>query len=143
MIAVKKVETKEELQAVHHIRREVFVVEQHCPEDIEWEYEEESFHYLATVNGTPAGTARWRETQKGIKLERFAVLMPYRSSGVGRALLQYLLQQLPDNAPSIYLHAQLTAKPFYLKNGFAPVGEHFWEADIEHVKMVYGQSNQK
>jgi predicted GNAT family N-acyltransferase len=36
-----------------------------------------------------------------------------------------------------YLHAQLPAKNFYFRHGFKPKGEHFWEADIEHVKMEF------
>lgn len=111
--------------------------EQHCPEDIEWEFEDESKHFLATVNGVPAGTARWRETDKGIKLERFAVLKPYRNSGTGAALLKAILLDVPDDGRKVYLHAQITAEGFYARHGFRPEGPHFYEADIEHVKMVW------
>ncbi len=137
MINVFPIQTKEDLHASHAIRKEVFVVEQNCPEDIEWEFEEESHHFIAYVNETPAGTARWRKTEKGIKLERFAVLKDYRTSGVGRALLQTILAEVTPHNMVVYLHAQLSAKGFYLKNNFKPTGAHFWEADIEHVKMEY------
>lgn len=137
MIDVKRIETLAELDEAHRIRKEVFVKEQNCPEDIEWEFEDESHHFLATFNNIPAGTARWRETEKGIKLERFAVLKEFRNKKIGSALLKMILNDVPKDGRKIYLHAQLPAKNFYLKHNFKPEGENFWEADIEHVKMVF------
>lgn len=135
MIQVKLVESSTELTSAHAIRKQVFVVEQGCPEDIEWEFEEESHHYVAYYHNEIVGTARWRETEKGYKLERFAVLPDYRNLRVGAALLHKLLQDIPDNERPVYLHAQLAAKNFYLRHGLKPHGEHFWEGGIEHVKM--------
>ncbi len=140
MIQVKPIETAHELSEAHKIRHLVFVEEQHCPEDLEWEFEDESHHFIAFVNDAPAGTARWRDSGKGIKLERFAVLKEYRKTGIGSALLQAILADVPKHKGEIYLHAQLSAKAFYLKHGMIPEGEHFWEAGIEHVKMVYSGS---
>ena len=137
MIEVKHVKTQAQLDEAHRIRKEVFVKEQNCPEDIEWEFEEESYHFLASVNNIPAGTARWRETEKGIKLERFAVLKEFRNKKIGSALLKAILNDLPKDGRKIYLHAQLHAKNFYLKHNFKPEGENFLEADIEHVKMNF------
>ena len=134
---VKPVETTDQLDEAHKIRKEVFVKEQNCPEDIEWEFEEESHHFLATVNNIAAGTARWRETENGIKLERFAVLKEFRNKKIGSALLKAILNDVPRDGRKIYLHAQISAKDFYLKHLFKPEGENFWEADIEHVKMVF------
>ncbi|MEI6506960.1 MAG: GNAT family N-acetyltransferase [Bacteroidota bacterium] len=136
-VNVKLIETQAELDEAHRIRKEVFVKEQGCPEEIEWEFEEESHHFLAKVDENAAGTARWRETQNGIKLERFAVLKEFRNNNVGAALLTMILNDVQKDGREIYLHAQLTAKNFYLKHHFKPKGEHFWEADIEHVKMVF------
>jgi predicted GNAT family N-acyltransferase len=142
MIAITKIENPESLAKAHEIRRVVFVMEQNCPPDIEYEFEDESVHFLATVNGAPAGTARWRETENGIKLERFAVLAQYRGMGVGDALVKAVLTDCPHDGRKIYLHAQLTAKDLYAKNNFTPVGPYFWEADIEHVKMVWAGNQQ-
>src|ERR1700748_2086846 len=96
-IKVNKVSTPADLDKVFEIRRQVFVVEQNCPPGIEWEFEDESTHFLATVNGEPAGASRWRKTDKGYKLERFAVLPMFRG-GVGRALVQAVLDDLPADA---------------------------------------------
>lgn len=135
MIVVKLVQTPDELKTAHQIRKEVFVIEQQCPEDIEWEFEEESHHYVALLNDEIVGTARWRETEKGYKLERFAVRKDFRNHQVGAALLKRLIADVPKDEKPIYLHAQLAAKPFYDKHGLQPKGEHFWEGGIEHVKM--------
>lgn len=137
MITLEPIQSADLLAQAHAIRRVVFVEEQACPEDIEWEFEEESVHYIALENGIPVGTARWRETDKGVKLERFAVLKDFRNKEVGKALLLRLIEETNKFNQKRYLHAQLPAKNFYLRHGFVPVGEHFWEAGIEHVKMVY------
>jgi predicted GNAT family N-acyltransferase len=134
-ISINKIKNEEEQKTVWAIRHEVFVIGQNCPEELEWEHEEESTHYLALLDGEPMGTARWRETEKGIKLERFAVLAVARNKGIGSALVQALTQELGTTGKLLYLHAQLEAAPLYAKFGFKPKGENFWEAGIEHVKM--------
>ncbi len=135
MIIVKLVETPEELDMAHKIRKEVFVIEQNCPEDIEWEFEEESHHYIAIKDDSIIGTARWRATDKGYKLERFAVTKAFRNQQVGESLLKRIIADVPNDEKPVYLHAQLAAKNFYLRHGLKPKGEHFWEGGIEHVKM--------
>jgi predicted GNAT family N-acyltransferase len=137
MIITERIETPENLKIAHQIRHEVFVIGQNCPPELEYEFEEESKHFLASVLGTPAGTARWRETDKGIKLERFAVLEQFRGMAVGKKLLFAVLEDCPKDGRMIYLHAQLTAADFYAKYGFEPIGQNFWEAGIEHVKMKF------
>jgi hypothetical protein len=60
-IQVSKVNDPASLEKVFAIRREVFVGEQNCPPELEWEFEDESTHFLATVDGEPAGASRWRK----------------------------------------------------------------------------------
>ncbi|OJW14851.1 GNAT family N-acetyltransferase [Mucilaginibacter sp. 44-25] len=135
---VKKVSDPHDLETVFAIRREVFVDEQNCPPELEWENENVSTHFLATVEGEPAGAARWRKTDKGYKLERFAVLAKFRGYGVGEALVKAVLNDLPADATYVYLHAQVQAVGFYEKLGFKPSGTMFKEAGIQHFKMVLG-----
>lgn len=135
MVNVIPITTSEQLKEAHRIRKVVFVEEQNCPPELEYEHEDESHHFLASFNSTPAGTARWRATDKGYKLERFAVLKDLRGKHIGEALLKTIIENVPKDGKMIYLHAQVSAKEFYLKYGFAPVGENFWEAGIEHTKM--------
>ncbi len=135
-IKVIKVTGEEDLQKVFAIRKEVFVVEQNCPPELEWEHEEESVHFLAVCDRVPCGAARWRKTDKGYKLERFAVLKPYRGLGVGEHLVKAVLSDLPDDAKHIYLNAQVTAIDFYKRLGFEVMGELFEEAGIMHRQMI-------
>lgn len=134
-IQVKQATSPPDLEKVYAIRTAVFVQEQHCPPELEWEFEEESNHFLATADGIPAGAARWRKTKKGYKFERFAVLKAFRGMGVGHALVQTLLNDLPDDASYIYLHAQVQAMPLYERSGFVKTGPEFEEAGIRHYKM--------
>ncbi|SKB39203.1 GNAT family N-acetyltransferase [Daejeonella lutea] len=135
-VEVKRVTDPEDLEQVFAIRRKVFVDEQNCPPELEWEFEDESTHFLGTVGDVPAGAARWRKTDKGYKLERFAVLQEFRGKGMGRALVQTVLDNLPEEAGYIYLNAQLTAIGLYEKFGFVKEGPQFEEAGIQHFKMV-------
>lgn len=133
---VRKVTDTADLEKVFAIRREVFVEEQNCPPELEWEFEDESTHFLAYADGTAAGAARWRKTEKGYKLERFAVLNLYRRRGVGQALVKAVLNDLPVDAGYVYLHAQTGAMRLYERFGFEREGEQFEEAGIQHYKMV-------
>jgi predicted GNAT family N-acyltransferase len=139
MISVQKVATGKDLDTVFNIRQKVFVEEQKVPLDEEYdEFEKISNHYLANYNGMPAGVARWRETENGVKLERFAVLDEFRNKEVGSAILKQVLEDVNAiySGKQIYLHAQLKAIPFYERHGFQKVGEQFSECDILHYKMV-------
>jgi predicted GNAT family N-acyltransferase len=103
---------------------------------LEWEFEDESNHFLAKVDDIPAGAARWRKTDKGYKLERFAVLKDFRGIGVARELVKTVLADLPADADYIYLHAQIQAVSLYEKFNFEKTGPEFEEAGIRHYKMI-------
>jgi predicted GNAT family N-acyltransferase len=140
LIHVEKVLTEEQLNTIFKIREDVFVIEQEVDPSEEYdEFESTSKHFLAKVNDMPAGTARWRFTDKGIKLERFAVLKAMRGLGVGQLLVKAVLDDIAVHPESKgkkrYLHAQLDAMPLYSKFGFQKVGEMFEECNIQHFKM--------
>jgi predicted GNAT family N-acyltransferase len=139
-IQVIKVSDDENLQKVFTVRRIVFVGEQNCPPELEWEFEDESNHFLATVDGEPAGASRWRKTDKGYKLERFAVLKEFRGMGIGQELVKAVLADLPADADYVYMHAQVQAVPLYEKFNFEKTGPEFEEAGIQHYKMVLKKS---
>jgi predicted GNAT family N-acyltransferase len=133
---VKKATEQADLDRAHAIRREVFVVEQNCPPHLEYEHDDVSHHFLATVDGEPAGACRWRKTENGYKLERFAVLKSFRGYGVGAELVKAVLADLPADADYVYLNSQTHAMSFYKKLGFEESGPEFEEAGIKHYKMV-------
>lgn len=125
------------------IRYQVFVQEQQVPEALEYdEFESSSLHYLVFIDGKAVATCRRRETSKGIKLERFAVIGEARGLGAGELMVRHLLQDvLPLNRP-VYLHAQVQVAGFYSKHGFVAEGPRFEEAGIDHYLMIYkGEEN--
>ena len=129
---------KELSKIAFEIRNKVFVIEQKVDPKLEYdEYEEFAIHYLAYYENTAVATARWRHTDHGIKLERFATLKEYRNKGVGAAILKEVLKDVLPHPVTIYLHAQLPAVRFYERHGFSKEGEIFYEANMAHYKMVY------
>jgi predicted GNAT family N-acyltransferase len=123
LITIKEIINRKDLKKAQEIRHEVFVIGQNVPvEDEIDEFEMESYHYLAFLNNNPVGAARWRFTDKGVKLERFAVLDAFRGRGLGSSLLEKILNDINRNPAAkgkeIYLHAQLDAIPLYRKYGF-------------------------
>lgn len=132
-----------DLDAAFTIREKVFVIEQGVPPAKEHDEHDrrDARHYLArAADNTPAGAARWRETETGVKLERFAVLADFRNQAIGATLLRVVLADVAAELPAaeVYLNAQLRAIPFYERHGFRKVGEQFEEANIQHYKMVLG-----
>ena len=142
MIEIKKFRFEDEslMKQAHAIRHEVFVIGQNCPEEIEWEFEEESTHFLVFKKNKAVATARHRKTEKGCKLERFAVLNSERGKGYGHQVLKAILKDLKEFNGMTYMHAQTDVIPFYEKIGFAKTGNEFEEAGIMHYKMAL-QSN--
>ncbi|MEM1127035.1 MAG: GNAT family N-acetyltransferase [Bacteroidota bacterium] len=139
---VRPVESEADWQAAQHIRTVVFIEEQACPPKEEWDgYDDSSRHVLGWLDDTPVATARWRTVSHGerlvAKLERFAVLAPYRGQGHGR---QLVLRVMEDARRAGFdeqmLHAQAHLEAFYASLGFAATERRFVEAGIPHVEMV-------
>ena len=135
-LKIQLVNTNKEYEDILKIRRLVFVEEQDVPLNIEIEFENDSHHVVCYHKNFAVGTGRWRETNIGIKLERFAVLNDYRGLGIGKEIMNFILSQISLNK-TIYLHAQESVVDFYKKLGFEVSGSKFFEADILHSKMIY------
>ena len=140
MIRVKKVENETELQEAYKIREIVFIGEQECPVDEEFDgFDDDSTHFVAYQEGKPVGCCRYRTTEKGVKLERFAVLQELRGKGVGKRLVQTALGHIEaSDLPKgtlLYLHAQVPAMALYSRFGFDKIGDMFSEAGLDHYEM--------
>ena len=117
------------------VRRAVFVEEQNIPESIDFDGSDPDFiHVLAfDKDGRPVGTARINH--KG-KIGRMAVLKNYRRQGIGRKMIQALMDYGRKNSiTDFHVSSQVTATGFYEKIGFEPFGEEFLEANIKHINM--------
>ena len=142
-IDVKIVKSPSEKELVLTIRKDVFIRGLNIPKHLEIDENENVATYvLAYMKNNPVGTARWRKTKKGVKLERFAVLDKYRSNGIGAKITKFILNNLKETQP-IYLFAQESAIKFYEKLGFKSIGNLFEEVGIKHQKMIYDLEGNK
>lgn len=139
-LRVVYIEDATELKMAFDIREQVYIVEQQIDRADEFdEFDHTSEHFLAYIDDVPAGTCRYRKTNDGIKLERFATLPQYRSRGVASALMQAMLDHIElqhISEQKLYLNAQISAMRLYAKFDFESEGPVFMECDIEHQKMV-------
>jgi predicted GNAT family N-acyltransferase len=85
-------------------------------------------------DGSPIGTGRLLPDGH---IGRMAVLADWRGKGVGRALLERLLEEAAGlGMRRLALHAQTQAAGFYRRFGFVEEGPEFMEAGIPHRTMV-------
>ena len=121
--------------AIRAIRERVFVGEQDVPADLEYDGRDpDCWHVLAE---TPEGTAiaTGRLAMDG-RIGRMAVDREWRGRGVGRALLDALIERArSEGLARVVLHAQTGALGFYARAGFRAHGPIFEEAGIPHREM--------
>lgn len=121
------------------LRLAVFVVEQGVPEDMEWDEMDACSTHAAVLEADKCiGTARLLPISSSgeASIGRMAVRQDRRRQGVGRLLLQCLLEEAGrQGARRVRLHAQLTAVDFYRRAGFVDSGVVFEEAGLMHVAM--------
>jgi predicted GNAT family N-acyltransferase len=135
------IQTPTDWQAVKAIRTTVFIDEQRCPPEEEWdEFDASSHHLLGLLGDLPVACARWREVEIDgepyAKLERFAVLREHRGLGLGRELVAQTIEHARRAGHTRFvLHAQAHLTRLYASFGFEPEGEPFDEAGIEHILM--------
>ncbi len=123
-------------QPIRTIRETVFIHEQAVPEDLEWDgLDPHCAHVLAWNDlGEAIGTGRM---QANGTIGRMAVLKAWRRRGVGRVMLNRLLDLAAKRGLArVTLSAQIHALGFYERAGFHVIGEPFIDAGIPHRKMV-------
>jgi predicted GNAT family N-acyltransferase len=123
-------------EEARQVRDAVFVAEQKVPRDIEWdEHDAVSRHVIARdSDGGAIGTGRLLVDGH---IGRMAVLADWRGKGIGRALLERLLEEARQQGHThLALHAQTQASGFYRRFGFVEEGPEFMEAGIPHRTMV-------
>ena len=139
---ITPVQSEDEWESARSIRERVFIEEQDCPPEEEWDgHDETSRHVLGQVNSEAVATARWRtvphDEEIVAKLERFAVRPSHRGQGHGTALVRYVIDDARRAGFDTFLvHAQSHLQGWYEDLGFASTGRTFDEAGIPHVEMV-------
>ncbi len=138
---IKWISYPNDLSDAFFIRTKVFVEEQNCPP--EWEFDDTdkvANHVLfQDENKKPIATARVYKTDNNQgKIGRIAVLKEYRGKGFGALIVKECMRKLEhQNYSEILIHAQTYAIPFYEKLGFTAFGKEFIEDGITHIKMLY------
>ena len=137
-LTYKIVASDRELKEAFEVRKQVFVEEQGISEDLELdEHDIEALHMVVKDKERVVGTARvlfLADSQA--KLERMAILKPFRHRGIGRGIISFLDKELSNRGvEQVVLHAQYLAIAFYRSCGFEELGLPFWEAGIKHMKM--------
>ena len=121
------------------IRKAVFIDEQRVPEELELDADDlQALHVLAKIDGLSVGTARLVAISKDqAQIGRMAVLDQYRGQGIGRQILEKLIQFAQEKGfTGLFLHSQVNAIPFYEKMGFKADGDIYDEAGIPHRNMM-------
>lgn len=129
--------TAAEREQAYAVRLRVFVDEQRVPLELERdEHDERADHFLARVAGRPVGAARLLLDGAVAHVQRVAVLPELRGRGLGVALMAALERRAAERgARTVDLHAQLHARGFYERLGYAAYGEIFDDAGIDHIAM--------
>lgn len=145
-VEIRVADTDEARMACARIRLEVFVGEQGVPFVLEIDARDMDprvVHLIALRNADAVGTVRIIPDGAGRwHLGRLAVRADARGLGVGALLVAAVHEHLARLTPagssaSVLLDAQVRAKGFYERQGYAPTtGEVFLDAGIEHVEMA-------
>lgn len=135
-LTLKPALTNKDQIIIQDIRYKVFVNDMGIDYSLEFEYEKEleSVPFIIYLNEKAIGTIRYRKTEKGYKIERFAVLKAYQKQGYGRLAIKFLINYLISkfNPCTIYVHGMSYLKDFYVSLGLNIEGEEFIEAGVKH-----------
>ncbi|GAA1003837.1 acetyltransferase [Streptomyces sp. F-3] len=145
---VRVAEDVADREACLAVRKEVFVVEQGVPQDLEYDaHDAGAVHVLAVrEDGVPLGTgrllhgeaaaARTGGDESAGSLGRLAVVREARGRGIGAALVRALEEAARARGlTAVDLHAQTHALGFYERLGYTAYGPEFSEAGIPHRAM--------
>lgn len=133
----KIVADEAERAKAYAVRSIVFVEEQACPYDLEFdEFDAAAIHIIGETDGEPFAVGRIRFVDGYAKLERIALRQAYRKGGLGHKLIEFMIGVAQQHGYSRYkMHAQAHLVDFYRQHGFEPHGELFQEANIDHYVM--------
>lgn len=117
------------------IREKVFIQEQGIAPEDEWDdLDATVLHFIVYDREQPIATARLLPQHS---VGRVAVLMPYRKQGIGKILMQHIIDYArQQNLPYLKLSAQTYVTAFYEALGFVVQGEEYLDCGIPHIDMT-------
>ncbi|MYV57269.1 GNAT family N-acetyltransferase [Streptomyces sp. SID3212] len=145
---VREATGPEDREACFAVRKEVFVVEQGVPEDLEYDGRDDDAIQVLAVrdDGLPLGTGRLLYGPAAADrtggdpsvgaLGRLAVNRDARGRGLGAALVRAIEDAARERGlTAVDLHAQTHALGFYERLGYEAYGPEFLDAGIPHRSM--------
>lgn len=131
---VREAHWQRESAGLMALREQVFIREQQVPREIEMDgLDEQAVHVVVEAGGKPIAYGRLLPDGR---IGRMAVLPEHRGQGLGRKVLDKLIELARGRGMErVYLHAQTHALAFYQRAGFVEDGPAFREAGIDHVAM--------
>jgi predicted GNAT family N-acyltransferase len=139
-LSVTVVRSLEDIMRVMSIRSAVYVAEQRCPHDEEFDGNDFSAtHLLGYVGGEPAGGLRVRYFANFAKIERLAVRREYRHVGLGSQLVRAAIELCRVKGyRRIYAHSQKRLLEFWSQFAFRPLegAREFVFSDFDYVEIV-------
>jgi predicted GNAT family N-acyltransferase len=127
-----------DIAEVAALRTRVFVEEQGVPPELEQDATDAvAVHAVGRDDaGRVVATGRLFERDGRGVIGRMAVDADARGAGHGAAVLAVLhAEAVRLGLPEVEIHAQVGARGFWERAGYAAVGEEFEEAGIRHVTM--------
>lgn len=108
--------------------------------DFGWEkYDMDAVHFIAKENKKVIGCVvlyPQKEQQRRAQLMQMAVSPSHQRNGIGKNLIEDLLQYCSLNEISeVFCHSRADVVHFYQNNGFSLQGEAFEEVGIVHFNM--------
>ncbi|MGH1418944.1 MAG: GNAT family N-acetyltransferase [Hyphomicrobiaceae bacterium] len=138
-VSAKTVHSFSEMMQVVAIRSAVYVGEEKCPFDEEFDGNDFSAtHIVGFVDGEPVGCLRVRYFAGFAKFERLAVRAEFRQFGVARELIDYARELCRQKGyKRLYAHARSDKLKFWAGFGFEKSNRHppFKFSDFTYEEM--------
>ena len=134
------VSTPDQMAKVMAIRAAVFMMEQQCPYNEEFDGNDYAgAQMLGLVNGEPAAVLRIRYFAEFVKIERLAVLPRFRRTLIAKAIIEHAIEICRRKGyRKMYGHAQTRLVPLWERFGFRPMNKNskLVFSDHEYVEIV-------
>ncbi len=119
------------------LRREVFVIEQQVPEELEHDADDmTATHLVGVMDGSVVAVARILFKPEHAKIGRVAIAKSHRGLKLGARLIEFAVEVAREKGQTrCYLESQADKVGFYARLGFAAYGDEFMDAGIPHLRM--------
>ncbi len=140
MLETLLVATPDQMAKVMAIRAAVFMIEQNCPYEEEFDGNDYAgAHILGLVGGEPAAVMRIRYFAEFVKLERLAVMPRFRRTLIAKQVVEHGLEVCRRKGyRKMYGQAQTRLVSFWKRFGFKPMmkNSELVFSDHEYIEIA-------